>query len=227
MILTNRLFIRKEPDREAKLFVIFCEGKRKEPDYFSFFANLDSRIKLEIVAAGQHDNNSPTGLYDTAKSKLVSEDGISNLEYELSEKDEVWFVIDTDCWDEKISELRNKCAEFKNWFIAQSNPCFEVWLYYHFNASCPATSGELTSQNWKTHLNEVIVGGFDCRKHPIYIKTAIDNAKKNHQKTHDSKLGYSCSEVYLLAENFYPFVEKQIEEALKKISSKKTLSGNM
>jgi len=34
MILTNRLFERVEPSRDAKLIIIYCEGKVREDNYF-------------------------------------------------------------------------------------------------------------------------------------------------------------------------------------------------
>jgi hypothetical protein len=64
-----------------------------------------------------------------------------NLSAEL--EDEIWYVIDTDRWNEgdKINALktyveeRNK--EYKGRFVVQSNPSFELWLYYHFNSEKP------------------------------------------------------------------------------------------
>ena len=40
MILTNRLFERQEPSKEAKSIYIFCEGVKREYQYFEYF-NID------------------------------------------------------------------------------------------------------------------------------------------------------------------------------------------
>jgi hypothetical protein len=48
MILTNRLFERVPPSREAKSIYIFCEGAKREYDYFEYFKQLDSRINIEV-----------------------------------------------------------------------------------------------------------------------------------------------------------------------------------
>lgn len=59
MILTNRLFERQAPSREAKSLYIFCEGEKREYQYFEYFREIDSRIKVEVNKLGTGDNNSP------------------------------------------------------------------------------------------------------------------------------------------------------------------------
>ena len=54
MILTNRLFVREEPTRDAKSIYIFCEGKEREFNYFMYFKELDSRINIEIYKLESH-----------------------------------------------------------------------------------------------------------------------------------------------------------------------------
>lgn len=67
----------------------------------------------------------------------------------------VWFVIDTDTWERegKIALLRDFCKSnndhfpkeydevkpYQAWNVAQSNPCFEIWLYYHIYSDLPST----------------------------------------------------------------------------------------
>jgi len=71
------------------------------------------------------------------------------------------------------------------------------------------------SAKWKTYLNQKKAGGFDSRKHPVYIETAINNAKIKF----NDDLNIESTEVYKLAESFYPLVEKKINEALNQIAS--------
>ena len=131
MILKNRLFERKEPERDASLFIIYCEGSRREPKYFEYFEKISSRVKLEIIKADSQGNNSPSGLLKQAKEDFF--EGKDSLpKYFLGKEDKVWFVIDTDRWGSHIPKLRKECQQRVNWFVAQSNPCFEVWLFYHF-----------------------------------------------------------------------------------------------
>ena len=41
-----REYKKKAPFRDATLFVIVCEGQKRESDYFDFFDRLSSRIKV-------------------------------------------------------------------------------------------------------------------------------------------------------------------------------------
>lgn len=214
MILTNRLFQRAAPSRDAKVFYIFCEGRCRENEYFNYFEELDSRIILKIVPPEDSDNNSPEGLYKKACNFLVKTKDNPNPQYEFSNVDEVWFVIDTDQWKGKIDNLRKNCLNHERWMVAQSNPCFEVWLYYHLHSQKPKPEDVEKFNGWKSFVNKSIKGGFDSRKHSIFIGTAIENTKKNYSET-NGKIDIACTEVFKLAETFYPFVKSVIEEGLK------------
>lgn len=219
MILRNRLFQRRLPTRDAKVFYIFCEGRSREYDYFSYFRELDSRIAIEIIQPTPSGNNSPEGLYQKACSFILKTEENPNPKYELSNVDEVWFVIDTDEWGKMIENLRNKCrnnTEHAKWNVAQSNPCFEVWLYYHFYENKPTFTTSKTSKEWKSFVNHSIRGGFDSRKHPIFIGTAINNAKNNYSES-EGNIDTACTEVFKLAESYYPFIKSTVEEELKNI----------
>jgi len=221
MILKNRRYEKQEPSKDAKIFIILCEGKKREPDYFKYFQEISSKIRLEIIPAKQEEDNSPVGLYNEACSCIIATDDNPTPKYDdITDEDEIWFVIDTDKWGEKISELRNKCQVHNNWFVAQSNPCFEVWLYHHFHPNIPTFDGIEVSKNWKSFLNKNIKGGFNSKRHPVLIKYAILNSKKNYTET-EGKLNIACTELFKLAENFYPFVKKTVEDALSTMENDK------
>ena len=77
MILTNRLFKRKLPDREAKSIYIFCEGAKREYQYFDYFKELDSRINVEIYKLHPEEDNSPLGLLKIAQ-KCIDANNLHN-----------------------------------------------------------------------------------------------------------------------------------------------------
>ncbi len=211
MLNPSRLFSREDPSRDAKLFVIYCEGKNREPDYFKFFNRLSSQIRFEIVPAEQHGNNSPTGLFAQAEVDIIASNENPEPKYDIEPEDEVWFVIDTDTWGEKIRELRTSIAIHEKWFIAQSNPCFEVWLYFHFMEKIPEIEEIDTCKAWKSFLpDEVIPGGFDSRKHSIFISNAISNAKNCYIES-GAEPAVGTTEVFKLADNFFSLVKEKIE----------------
>ena len=212
MILKSRLYEREPPDRDATLFIIYCEGSRREPQYFKYFKEISSRINLEIIEADSQGNNSPLGLCAQARCDIDGSDSNSPVKYELGEGDQVWFVIDTDRWGGSIPELRSQCERRGNWFVAQSNPCFEVWLYYHFFCEFAGNIELSGCAEWKNHVNAEISGGFDSRKHPIFITDAINHAETQFRSS-GQDISYGSTEVFKLGKEIYPMVASAIEEA--------------
>lgn len=208
----GRLYTREEPSKDAKLFIIYCEGKKRETQYFNYFLELSSKMRLEIQSPSQHDDNSPHGLYKKAVSQIIKSKENINPLYE--EDDEVWFVIDTDDWGAQIDTLRSNCIPKINWYVAQSNPCFEVWLFYHKFNEFEIFENIETATGWKQYLNKKVAGGFDSKKHAILIQTAIENAKSKFEE----EIHIGSTEVFKLAESFYPLVKDKIDEALQKTS---------
>ena len=222
MILTNRLFKRNPPSRDAKSIYIFCEGRRREFDYFKYFKEKDSRINIEVHQITPDDNNSPEGLFDIAFNCIypTKKNGMKP-KYNIIEGDEVWIVIDTDPDKDdsrigQISKIRSECDKRKNWFVVESNPCFEVWLYFHQNKKLPDGAIPDTCNNWKTLVNQIVVGGFDARKHPIFIEEASLNAKATHEKKNNI-LESGCTEVYLLGFSLLAILGEKIKFIKNKI----------
>jgi hypothetical protein len=204
----NKLYTRREPDKEGKLYFIFCEGEKRETTYFYFFNRIASQIIIQIVPISD-GKNSPMGLFNNACQTLLPTEQNPYPNYSITEEDEVWFIIDTDKWGKEVDELRNRTSKQKNWFVGQSNPSFEVWLYYHFKDSKP----EIIINDWKNHLNEIVAGGFDNRKHPKYIQTAIVNSENNFS-TLNNQPEIVTTELFLLAKKILPLVKSDIDAIL-------------
>jgi len=86
---------KKESFKDAFYFIIVCEGKNREPDYFRFFDGISSRVKIVPVESGE--GSAPTKLTGYAEAKEKELDA-------NAERDRVWFVIDTDRWREQLHE---------------------------------------------------------------------------------------------------------------------------
>lgn len=217
MIPTKRLFTRRDPERDAKSIYIFCEGKKREYQYFQYFQGIDSRINIVIHPLKGNEDNSPTGLYQLAIQSLIKTEANPSPKYELLDGDEVWFVIDTDTWDSKVAELRALCGTHQNWKIAQSNPCFEVWLYFHFFEDRATFQWIEICDSWKTFLPEEIPGGFNSSKHSIFIGRAIENADKCFVYEDDGAPATGCTEVFQLGRIIFGFCGRKIEGILNRI----------
>ncbi|MHC0068724.1 RloB domain-containing protein, partial [Nostoc sp. UIC 10890] len=97
--------------------------------------------------------------------------------------------------------------------VGQSNPSFEVWLYYHFRNQKPENSIE----NWKDYLNTIVNGGFDNRKHPVYIEAAITNSSNNYSAT-DNIPDNITTELFLLGQKILPLVKPDIDTLLSQLN---------
>ena len=222
MILTNRKFIRQAPNRVAKSIYIFCEGAKREYQYFMYFKEMDSRINVEVHKINNGDDNSPLGLLNIAKESILVSETNPNPKYSFVEKDEVWIVLDTDKDKDEsrkpqISALYDECAKNTNWFVAQSNPCFEVWLYNHIQADNPEFEKNEYCSAWKDLVNESVKGGFDSRRHPIYIQKATKNSEANYVEDKENNPIVGCTQVFRLSKSILPLVEEKINNVLKVI----------
>lgn len=116
MILPRRSFERVPPGREARSVYIFGEGSRREFDYFNYFKELDSRIKIEVYKLHPHEDNSPLGLLKIAEKCIIASDENPNPKYDFIEGDEVWIVLDidkdrADSRKPQIAQVKLKCDE--------------------------------------------------------------------------------------------------------------------
>jgi L-rhamnose mutarotase len=192
---------KKVPFRDAFLFIVVCEGTNREPDYFRFFDGMSSRVK--VVPVPSTLGSAPRLLIDIAIEKVKELDA-------NDERDRLWFVIDTDRWREQLHEIREECEQHPNWRVAQSNPCFEVWLYFHAKAQKQKIENIEKCNQWKSLLPQIIKGGFTSDTHPIGIETAAINAKTDYKST-----GYfpdlGSTQVWSLAEELLPLIKKELD----------------
>ena len=221
MILTNRSFEREAPVREAKSIYIFCEGVKREYQYFDYFKEMDSRINLEVYQLHPHDDNSPLGLLSIAKKCIILDDKNPKPKYSFQKNDEVWIVLDTDMdkdesREPQIETILKEIDKIDNWNLARSNPCFEVWLYYHLHKEKPDFEENEYCANWKKIVNNSIKGGFDSRRHPIYIKSATKNAEANFE-SNNSKPNIGSTEVFNLSKSILPLIKLKLQKILNEL----------
>lgn len=191
--------IKSRQYRDSRLFVIICEGAKREPEYFKVFQNLSRRIKLEIVENNQSDNShtksSPKWLLDKTVDYLSNND--------IKKDDLVYLVLDVDRWKTKdLISLQNE-ANKNSWNFIVSNPCFEVWLYYHYRNEVNNKDIK-TCKDFKFEISKFETGGYNPIKFIKNIEIAIQNCKK--QDNYDQILpSQNTSHVYKLIENLFEF----------------------
>ena len=119
-------FSRIKPYRDAKSIVIATEGELTERDYFEDLA-LDERVthpSVEIKVL-------PTTEGFSAPFYVLQRLDRIRREHGMFEGDELWLVIDKDRWkDAQLSQVAQLASQ-KRYYVADSNPCFELWLLIH------------------------------------------------------------------------------------------------
>ena len=120
---------RKRSQRRTRLrevnkrIVVATEGLT-ERDYIKRFIGQD-RFSNVSFAKQSGDNSDPASVIkalDKAKERIAKK-------YDPNEEDEYWAVIDKDEWD---LESAAKQVRQKQYCLAESYPCFELWLLLHF-----------------------------------------------------------------------------------------------
>lgn len=229
MIKRRKDYDKKLPSRDSHKIYVVCEGKGTEPAYFSFFDLVSSN--LEVITIPPTDGTDPLKLMANAQEILLSDRRRFSVDY--MHGDTVWFVIDTDTWETegKIKPLRDYCNQknasipsqydevkpYKAWNVAQSNPCFEIWLYYHFYTEAPDVEAVNECASFKQFVNGSIAGGFDFGRHPVYLEDAIANASTSYKTDKDGKVNLYSTEVLFLGNEILRFTKVELDKLKNKL----------
>jgi len=117
--------------RDARLFVIATEGEETEKQYFEDLTSKEwypnPRVIIEVLERSTSASNPKRIL------KMLDE---RKKKRGLKFDDELWLVINRDkqSWTlEEIAEVAQVCLQ-KGYYLALSNPCFELWLLLHIKS---------------------------------------------------------------------------------------------
>ena len=204
--------IPKEMLRDYKLFALACEGGKREPAYFEFFEKMSNRVKVDVI---KEEGETEKHKYATKSSpKWVLNRAVEYVEKKgLSYEDDLWFIMDIDKWQmETLREIANYCKDKPNWHIVLSNPCFEVWLYFHQKANF--SNIEMSCSDIKKELHLEISGDLIKLLPNLYV--AIENAKKTDTNINHFWTNKCETKIYLLAEALLKFIGKTTFETFLK-----------
>ncbi len=231
MITRRKDYIKRAPSKDASKIYIVSEGTDSEIKYLNFFVGLSSNLELIVIPS--ENGTDPLKLRELANEKFFGPNRRHTIDY--SQKDQIWFVIDTDTWEKegKIEPLRKYCTDnnaniskdfdeiksYEAWNVAQSNPCFEVWLYYHLFDEIPDIDLMSKEPNIKRYINSLISGGFDYECDPARIESAILRAKKSFRLDKNGKLDWFATEFYKLGEEIEKFTLQETQKLLGKLTS--------
>lgn len=192
---------------ERKLtIVIATEGEKTEPNYFKYLQRKIRLINIEIVSRNYRRTEPMQVLDDLIKHK----DRSSRLRKHIVG---YWIVIDNDGRRQKqLDDVVSRACQ-NDCFIADSNPCFEVWLIQHF-ASVTNVGGFLG--NARAKGCDFVIGllkknydrsyeksRYDVTKYMTKIADAVSNAQLDDKTVGEDELRTNSvgSRVYKLAQS--------------------------
>lgn len=187
--------------RDYKLFAIACEGSKTEPEYFKLFKHISPRIAIDIIDEVVSDEEADAISHERSAPKWVLNRAMRYIEKEgLNEDDQLWFVIDIDRWKtEQIREIAQYCDQHPNWNIVLSNPCFEVWLFFHKKPKI-LIDKKITCKELKFQISKHTKEGYN----PLYYLSDLDKAMARAKLADSDKDYYfpkpNQTKVYLLCE---------------------------
>jgi len=176
----KRDFKRKSKLRDSSLIIIATEGKVTEVQYFEGLKIRQANPKIHIeILEREVGSSSPAHVIRDLKA--------FKKEYNLNSDDELWMVIDKDRWPmQTLSSVARECTQ-QGFYLAVSNPCFELWLLFHLRSLTDYTAskqGKFLSQKKAALVNELrdLLGSFNptnlnTANFLHRINTAISNAQ--------------------------------------------------
>ena len=205
-----------------KFYILAFEGTVTERKYFedlraSEYFNDSGQIETISLKKGPYDGNSPLDV-----KSLLSK---TKREYNFRPTDEFWLIIDRDDWERihkiDIDQVVKDCRSERNFNMALSNPCFEIWLLLHLSKISDFSEEEQKKiyenapVSEKKHYIDVVLAnkigdgrGYNKRPNPgIFlprIRNAIINALEVSEQGsfYPKKLG---SDVYKLVEKLIKY----------------------
>jgi len=112
--------------RDTSIIVVACEDTHAVKQYFAKFRTRRIQYKILPTEDGKSSPRAVIQRLDKYRDDYAQEEG-----------DELWICIDADHWirgnhQRELSQVMQECRQ-KEYGIAISNPCFEVWLLLHFS----------------------------------------------------------------------------------------------
>ena len=196
----NRGYKRGEPYRDARLFVIVCEGNKREKEYFTELAEGHRRVKVRLLPPTDDDSgkSAPKHVVERATNYVK--------EYGLAKDDQLWLVMDVDRWGEEVLiPIGKECQKKNSWNVALSNPCFEVWLHLHLQDVSQTPTK--TCQQMKGELHELITSGYKVEVFTPLVDQAVERASIADNNQEHFYPAVMTTKVYLLINEMKRFFQ--------------------
>ena len=172
----------KSKRRAPANYLIVCEGKKTEPNYFN---GLKKKInekygnKVDVLIPNIEVKGTGRNTTDLVKytQKYVN--------YSSKVYGQVWVVFDKDDYSDEQFDNAIKLNEYNS---AWSNPNFEIWLLSHFKKITTPLSKNNTLKELKKEFQNADLGNYSKNDKEIFEKVTKDNRLESAIK--------NCKEIY-------------------------------
>ena len=170
----------------VKIFVI-SGGESREPDYFKLLRKMKGLKRiLVLVRSKKGQGLQPFQMSAMAERFYVNKEFETENgdTFELSDTDTIYMLTDVDEYAIDLQQRIQNVPTQQLWIV--SNPCFEIWLFYHrFDTPSPLLDEGLTKDvsqrsKWLKHRLHGL-GPIDSAKALLEMPTAIRNSKANYR----------------------------------------------
>lgn len=138
------------PRRRKKRFLLYCEGRVTERDYFRDLARFLRSPLIEVKVATEAGRD-PLRIVELARAARSDADQSAKRAHDDSLRyDEVWCVFDCDEHTRLKAAIDQATAVDLG--LAVSNPCFDLWLLLHFQDQRAAISSKKAGDAVRKHV---------------------------------------------------------------------------
>lgn len=196
---------------KANSYLIITEGEKTEPYYFN---GLKTHIlektggTVDVIEVPEIDIYGQ-GI-STERLIQITEEHVNKAKIIYQN---IWVIFDKDDFPDFDSAITSGIN--KGYNIGWSNPCFEYWLFLHFNYS----DANLHRNEWRAKLNilfkqyNLTINGYEKNLENLYdlldsingIETAVRNAKRQMSNFRD---GVDKPSTYTPGTMVYKLVEQ-------------------
>ena len=143
----RRLLRRQAVAEPEHRFYLYCEGTKTEPAYFRAVSRRfrNAQLLIEAIGVGGVVLTVADQAIDHAKKRRSGRSRRGGGMSSFGKADQVWAVFDRN-GHPHFNEAVAKCRD-NHVLVAQSNPCFELWLVLHLeDYDRPANPRDLQAQ---------------------------------------------------------------------------------
>lgn len=194
-------------------YLIMCEGKETEPNYFNGLKQLiNSKYgdKVDVLIPGISVKGTGKNTVDLVNytERFVNQAG--------KKYGKVWIVFDKDDYKDVQFNQAIKRATDASYNVAWSNPCFELWLLLHLKSAINYIEKDKILNELDKEFKRNNLGNYHKNDKDVFNKVtkngnlnkAITNSKKLVERFKDKKPSESnpMTNVYKIVEDLKEYI---------------------